>query len=93
MTASKQVVTHLKRLGLVVHPGQLMELEDVWLPTTYKALSLIYFNLGPAFNEKRLAVEKDFQESLNIRRYTFDTNADGRIQKREISGQVRRLIR
>ncbi|MBK7380557.1 MAG: hypothetical protein IPJ03_16500 [Ignavibacteriales bacterium] len=93
MTASKQMVTDLKRLGLVVHQGQIIELDDVWLPATYKTLSLIYFNLGPSYNDKRAAVEKMYKDALNIRRYTFDTNADGKLEKREIAGQVRRLVR
>ena len=70
-----------------------MELDDVWLAATYKTLSLIYFNLGPSYNDKRSAVEKMYKDALNIRRYTFDTNADGRLEPREIAGQVRRLVR
>lgn len=93
MTASKQVVTDLKRLGLVIHSGQIMELDDVWLPATYKTLALIYFNLGPSYNDKRAAVENMYKNALNNRRYTFDSNADGKLDKREISGQVRRLVR
>jgi len=93
MTASKMLVTDLKRLGLIVHPGQIIELEDVYLPATYKALELIYFNLGPSYNEKRTAVNKAYKDALNIRRYTFDTNADGKLQQSEIKNQIRRLVR
>lgn len=93
ITASKMLVTDLRRMGLIVAPGQIIELNDVYLPTTFKALELIYENLGPSYKDRLEMVRKDYSESLNIRRFTFDTDQDGKLEHREIAAQVRRLVR
>jgi hypothetical protein len=93
MTASKLVVLDLKRLGLIVQPGQIIQLDDVWIPTTYRTLQLIYENLGPSYNEKRGKVMTQYEKALNLKRFTFDENGDGRITPSEQNNIVTRLVR
>lgn len=92
-TGSKLVVQDLKRLGLIMGPGQVIELDDVYVPTSLRTVALIYSNLGPSYKDKIEALMKQYSEALNIRRFTFDTNADGKLEQREISGTIKRMYR
>lgn len=92
-TGSKLVVQDLKRLGLIMGPGQIIELDDVYVPTSLRTLALIYSNLGPSYKDKLEAVMKEYDKALNIRRFTFDDNADGKLEAREISGTIKRIYR
>jgi len=92
-TGSKLVVQDLKRLGLVMSPGQIIELDDVYVPTSLRTLMLIYSNLGPSYKDKITAMAKEYDKAMNIRRFTFDTNANGKLEQREISGTIKRMYR
>lgn len=92
-TGSKLVVQDLKRLGLIMGPGQIIELDDVYVPTSLRTLALVYSNLGPSYKDKLEAVMKEYDKALNIRRFTFDDNADGKLEAREISGTIKRIYR
>lgn len=90
---SKLVVQDLKRMGLIMGPGQIIELDDVYVPTSLRTLALIYSNLGPSYKDKLEAIMKEYDKALNIRRFTFDTNSDGKLDAREISGTIKRMYR
>ena len=92
-TASKLVVQDLKGMGLIMGSGQVIELDDVYIPATLRTLMLIYSHLGPAYKDKIAALQKEYMSALNIRRFTFDTNADGKLESREISGSIKRMYR
>jgi hypothetical protein len=92
-TASKLVVQDLKRLGLIVSNGQIIELDDVYVPTSLRALMLIYSHLGPSYNDKIAAKQKEYSDALNIRRFTFDSNADGKLDAGEVSSTIKRVYR
>jgi hypothetical protein len=93
MIASKLLVLDLRRLGLIVHAGQIIQLDDVYVPCTYKTLQLIYENLGPNYNEKRARVQKQYEMALNLKRFTFDSDGDGRIVDGEQTNTIQRLTR
>lgn len=92
-TGSKLVVQDLKRMGLIMGPGQVIELDDVYVPTSLRTLALIYSHLGPSYKDKLEAMMKEYDKALNIRRFTFDENADGKLEDREISGTIKRMYR
>lgn len=92
-TGSKLVVQDLKRMGLVMGAGQVIELDDVYVPTSLRTLALIYSHLGPSYKDKIESVMKEYDKALNIRRFTFDENADGKLEAREISGTIKRMYR
>lgn len=93
LTASKMVVTDLKRLGFICAPGQVIELDDVYMAATLKTLELVYFNLGPSYKEKLDKVRSEYQAALNIQRLTLDKDADGKLDLSEVGGTIRRLVR
>jgi hypothetical protein len=92
-TGSKLVIQDLKRLGLIMGPGQVIELDDMYVPTSLRTVALIYSNLGPSYKDKIEAIMKQYSEALNIRRFTFDSNADGKLEAREINGTIKRVYR
>jgi hypothetical protein len=93
LSASKLLVIELKRQGLIMGPGQIIDLDDLYIPCTYKALEVIYFNLGPSYAEKRKVVAEEFKKSLNVQRPTLDTNANGRLDEVESKGTPRMMVR
>lgn len=93
ITASKLVVLDFRRLGLIVHQGQIVELTDVSTPCALRTLMLIYSNLGPSYKDKIAAMKKEYDNAMNIRRFTLDYDKDGRISSREQAGTIKRLVR
>jgi hypothetical protein len=93
LSASKLLVIELKKQGLIMGSGQVIDLEDFYIPCTYKALEVIYFNLGPSYAEKRKVVAEEFKKSLNVQRPKIDTNADGKLDHVESKGTPRMLSR
>jgi hypothetical protein len=93
ITASKLTLMEMKRRGLATHNGQLLELDDFNIPASYKALELIYSNLGPSYVEKRKWASEEFAKSLNVQRPVIDTNKDGKITGDEGKGTPRMLQR
>jgi hypothetical protein len=92
-TASRIVVSDLKRKGIIEHQAQIIQLDDIWIPATLKTLSIIYGNLGPSYTEKLKANEVEYEKALNSRRMTIDENKDGRIDQREIQGRITTRVR
>lgn len=93
LTCSKLVLADLKRLGLVVHQGQILRFDDVSLACDHKALDLIYTNLGASYNEKRMDIRQRYSETLNSRRFTFDDNNDALVSKSEINSRIKVMDR
>lgn len=91
--ASKMVVTELKKAGLVLGPQQVVRLDDFWLPTTYKALWLIYSSLGPAYLETANQMAHEFYKNFNVNNITVDENRDGKVNEVEINSRVKVGVR
>lgn len=93
VTSSKDVVNYLKGLDLIVHPGNILRFDDVSLATTFKTLSLIYQNLGPAYEKRMLKADADCKAALNIKNFTFDLNDNGQVDEKEIATTNKRIVR
>lgn len=93
MTASKMMIMDLKRLGIIVHAGNILRFDDLSMACTYKTLELIYMNLGPSYNDKKVELRKLYTDALNVNRFTIDKDKDGLVDAGEIRAQMRRLIR
>jgi len=92
-TASKELLIDLKSRSLVQNEGQLLRLEDVYLPCAYRALAIIYFNLGDDYTDKRSEAFKMYNDLMKPDNFTVDLNANGQIDENEIDVTVRRLVR
>ena len=92
-TASRIVVSDLKRKGIIEHAGQISQFSDIWIPTTLKTLSIIYSNLGPSYDERLKKNEHEYEKALSPRRMTIDENKDGHLDRREISGRIVTRVR
>ncbi len=93
ITASKLLVLDFRRLGLIVHQGQIIELTDVSVPCALKTIMLIYSNLGPSYKDKIDSMKKEYDNAMNIRRFTVDANADGKLERSEMTNTIKRLVR
>ena len=93
MTASIQLVNDLKGRGLIISPGQILRFDDVSMACDYKALELIYSNLGPAYHEKMLNAETKYNRMSSLRRFTFDKDMNAFTDRGEIVNTVSRLVR
>jgi len=93
VTASMQVLLELKRRGLVVTPGNILRFDDVTHATDWKALILIYQNLGPAFRQKLIDAQAEFTRALDLTRFSFDADDNALLSYSEIANSVAKLVR
>lgn len=93
VTASIQLVSDLKRRGLVLSNGQILRFDDVSQACDYRTLMLIYKNLGPAYIEKLKQADFDYRESLNSKRFSFDMDNNALVGQDEINNTITTLVR
>lgn len=73
LQASIEVANDFKRKKLILDEGQILRFDDVAIPTAYKALFIIYLNLGSSYKEKRDEIAKLYDSSYTGL-YTIDRN-------------------
>ena len=93
ITASMQLVSDLRRKGLIVSPGQILRFDDVSLAADLKTLMLIYKNLGPGYQAKLEMTARDYENALSLTRFSFDTNEDAFLSKGELYNSIAKLVR
>ena len=93
ITASVQLVNDLRRRGLVVSPGEILRFDDVSMACDYKTLMLIYKNLGPGYKDKLDQAKLDYEDTINLRRFSFDTDANAFLDRGELNNSVNVLVR
>lgn len=93
VTASVQLVNDLRRRGLIISPGEILRFDDVTMACDYKTLILIYKNLGPGYKDKLEQAKLDYEDTINLRRFSFDIDQDGYLNRAEISSRVKTLER
>lgn len=93
LSSSKALVLDLRQRGLIVHPGQIIQMDDVHVACSYKTLEKIYFQLGPNYADKMKEVQSQYLKAINLTRFTFDTGKDGKIDLGEQTNVVRKLTR
>lgn len=91
--ASLYLVADLKASGLIVHPGNVLRFDDVSLATANRTLAMIYAQLGEAFKPKMKDALDVYNSLKNIKRFTFDSDRNGRVDRQEISNTVGQMIR
>jgi len=83
---SEHVISDMKSRGMVVHPGQILRIDEVGLATAYKTLiDIIYPVLGPDFDSRKEDYQKAYNKLMSIKRFTIDQNLDGQEDAREVS--------
>lgn len=91
--ASQYLIYDLKSKGLIIHPGNILRFDDVSLACAHRALMIIYAQLGESFLGKYNYSLGMYNELMSIKRFNFDVDLDGRLDKQEISNSVGKLIR
>ena len=93
LMASIQTAIDLKARGIIIDEGQLIQFDDFYLSVAYKTLSIIYFSLGPDFEDKRKTAIKEYNTNLKTRRLTIDSDMDGKIDQSDMKSKIRTLTR
>ena len=92
MSASTDVAIDLKRKNLITDEGQLLRFDDVAIPTAYRAIFLVYLNLGEDYTDRRKEILKLYNESL-AGIYSLDKNSDGHLSSSEMEISSGRFYR
>ena len=93
LMASMQTAVDLKARGLIIDEGQIIQFDDFYLSVAYKTLAIIYFSLGPDFNDKKQMAIKEYNANLKTRRLTIDKDMDGKIDQNDMRNTIRQLTR
>ena len=93
LMASMQTAIDLKGRGLIIDEGQIIQFDDFYVSVAYKTLALIYFSLGPDFNDKKSMAIKEYNNNLKTRRLTIDRDMDGKIDRSDMRNTIRQLTR
>lgn len=90
---SSHVIQDLKVRGLIVHPGQILRMDDVSWATAYKTLEIIYTRLGEGYEFQQRDAKEQYKHFLNQKRFTFDRNRDALASGGEVSRTVAEGVR
>jgi hypothetical protein len=94
ITASQEVIKELQSRKLILHPGQILRLDDVSLAAEYKTLSNIYFNIGgEVYNKKKETIDKKYEGAMDISGFTLDLNKNGFVDREEMEVFQFRAVR
>lgn len=93
LIASQHVIIDMNARGWIIHPGQILRMDDVSLATAYRTLVLIYNKLGPGFDPQRDNALKQYNDLMSTRRRTLDINQDGEVDRHEFASSVAKGIR
>lgn len=77
--ATDNIISELRERKLILHPGQILRLEDVHKACVYQTLMLIYSQLGESFKDKFENYKKLYKQHLGDKRFTFDVNKNGQV--------------
>ncbi len=82
--ASDQVIADMKSRGIILHPGQILRMDEVGWATAYRALMMIYPVLGTPLQFRLEDATLKYDKLMSLKRFTIDTNADGIEQRSEV---------
>lgn len=91
--ASRLVVADLKARGLVVHPGQVLRIEDVHMACAYRTLIVLYEKFGEGFDRNREMAKANYDAFMSNKRFSFDLDRNGLLTPSERFKTVGRLVR
>jgi len=85
INGTNHVIADFKARSVVIHPGQLLRIDEFSMATAYKTLSLIYTMLGPDLEFRRDDSDKRYKQFMDIKRFTVDWNRDAVESPSEVS--------
>lgn len=92
LIGSEMMISDMKTAGFLKSAGQIILLDDFYLPCAWRVLMHIYANMGASYDGKRgevSALYKNFMKGPK----TIDEKMDGKIEKKEISTSTPRMYR
>ena len=91
--ASQHVIQDLRVRGLIVHPGQILRMDDVSWATAYKCLEIIYTTLGSGYEFQQNEAKESYSKFINQKRFTFDRGRDALVTPGDYANTITRGVR
>lgn len=88
LTASESVVLDLKNRKILQRANQILRFDELYLPTAYKTLSIIYGALGNEYIDKRDDSRAQYSSLISKLNLTIDDTKDGHVTKSKISNST-----
>jgi len=76
----------LKGRKIIERHNQIFRFDELYVPTAYKTLSIIYAALGEEYNDKRDDARTMYNALLGSQLFSVDKNKDGHLSKNEMQG-------
>lgn len=92
LIGSEMLISDMKTAGLLKHHGQIILLDDFYLPAAWRVLMHIYSQMGVAYEGKRGEVSAAYKNFLKGPK-TIDEKMDGKIEKKEMNTSSPRMYR
>lgn len=93
ITASEEMVLNLKEIGFIKSAGEIVELDELYLPCAWKTLEHIYTNMGKAYETDRAIMVNKYEKALSSKALTFDKGMDGKIDDSERNKTQTKFVR
>lgn len=93
LLATKEILTMLKAKRVLKDEGQVLRLNDLYLPAAYQVLVILLQDLGEDFRPKRELYIKKVMDLLKIEDMSLDKNQDGFLSLEETNYNQSRLVR
>lgn len=77
--AAELIIMDLKKRGIIVSRGQILDYSDFEQPACHKLAEIVYTAFGPSYFEQRAEAAKYYDKTLPIPRAKIDANMDGRL--------------
>lgn len=92
LMGSQMMIADMKSSGLLKSHGQIIELDDYYLPCAYRVLEHIYSQMGTAYDGKRGEVKALYKKFIAGPK-TLDQNVDAKIKQNERVSSAPRMYR
>jgi hypothetical protein len=77
--ASETIVRDLQKRNIIISQNQILSYEILKEAACHKVAEIIYTALGRSYDENRKQARKYYDETLNVKKFEVDLDADGRL--------------
>ncbi len=93
IVCTKLIIKRLKKEGLIVHSGQVLDREDFHEACIYRTAEIAYSQMGPRYEQDRMNAMSKYENCMKGLKAVIDKNQDGQIDRGELRFTQARLTR
>jgi len=83
IAASEGIITELTNRNIIETPAQILNPELFKMPCIYKTAHLIFAAMGRSHAEDAASASMRYEQSMNMKNFQVDLNADGKLENSE----------